>query len=383
MNDLIIDQQTADQRIFPYESLRACEEAFVDVRIPGHEGKKNYAIIGSGVSQSEKQFVNLSEPHGFNIGAVDLLRGNINGLHYHYTSEVFIIESGLWEFFWGPNGENKALLGPMSIVSIPTMIFRGFRNIEEGLAMTVLGGDDNGGIVWHPVNLREGRKHGVHLMANGLIVDTVSGERLPPDIAPMPEIPDSEIYSAKTYTEAEMAQFIVTLDQAAFSADAYIDSCLSGHRSYLAPVIGWGTTMNRNQIPPIKHPHTFTLEWLRLPPHNSVSSHRLGETQVLLVLDGTLTVRFNRTDAADRPEISGKRRSTISVPPNAWREFANDSDQELIALIVSGGDARKLPEWESETVRQVFRNGWGIDPAGYILPSSNTCFLEQRQALNI
>ena len=41
MSEVTITQEQADAKVFPYESLRACEAAFVDMRIPKHEGKKN------------------------------------------------------------------------------------------------------------------------------------------------------------------------------------------------------------------------------------------------------------------------------------------------------------------------------------------------------
>ena len=39
------------ERFIPFGSLRYSTEAFIDYRIPGCAPKKNYALIGPGVSQ--------------------------------------------------------------------------------------------------------------------------------------------------------------------------------------------------------------------------------------------------------------------------------------------------------------------------------------------
>ena len=72
--------------------LVAAENSFIDCRTPGSERKLNYAIIGSGVSEGE-QFVNLTIPHGFQLGGASMPPGVNNSLHMHFTAEVFIVAS--------------------------------------------------------------------------------------------------------------------------------------------------------------------------------------------------------------------------------------------------------------------------------------------------
>ncbi|HEU4547702.1 MAG TPA: hypothetical protein VFR88_15540, partial [Microlunatus sp.] len=66
----------------------SCNSAFIDCRTPGSDRKENYAFIGPGVSQNAKQFINLSEPHGYNVGAAGMPNGVSNNLHLHFTAEV-------------------------------------------------------------------------------------------------------------------------------------------------------------------------------------------------------------------------------------------------------------------------------------------------------
>ncbi|KAG1579485.1 hypothetical protein G6F46_015655 [Rhizopus delemar] len=53
----------------------ACKLAFIDCKLPGSDLKENYSMIGAGVTQSEDQVVNLTEPHGFSVGAAAMPAG--------------------------------------------------------------------------------------------------------------------------------------------------------------------------------------------------------------------------------------------------------------------------------------------------------------------
>ena len=149
-----------DRRTIRRADLVAAENAFIDCRTPGSEKKLNYAIIGSGVSETD-QFINLDEPHGFQLGAASMPPGVNNSLHLHFTAEVFIVVAGTYTFRWGRREvEGEYVGGPGDIISIPTWIFRGFSNIggDDNFIFTILGRDDTGGLIWHPEVLRQARR---------------------------------------------------------------------------------------------------------------------------------------------------------------------------------------------------------------------------------
>jgi hypothetical protein len=64
-----MDQTTLQQRLIRFEQLMPCKAAFIDAKTPGSHLKDNFSIIGGGVSESKHQRVNLTELHGFCIGA--------------------------------------------------------------------------------------------------------------------------------------------------------------------------------------------------------------------------------------------------------------------------------------------------------------------------
>ena len=91
------------QRFIAFDSLEYSTDAFIDYRIPGCGPKKNYALIGAGVSQNPDQPVALQETHGFQVGGVSMPAGVVNPPHMHFTAEVFICTNGRWELHWGFN----------------------------------------------------------------------------------------------------------------------------------------------------------------------------------------------------------------------------------------------------------------------------------------
>ena len=57
------------ERLIRREAMVGNRSAFIDAHTPGSHLKDNFAIIGRGVSENSEQFINMREPHGFNIGA--------------------------------------------------------------------------------------------------------------------------------------------------------------------------------------------------------------------------------------------------------------------------------------------------------------------------
>ena len=161
MTELTVTRDEAAERLIKRSDYVSCSVAFIDCKTPGSHLKENYSLIGPGVTSSADQVVNLREPHGFNIGAAAMPNGITNNLHIHFTAEVFLVFKGEWKFRWGPNGDDGEIVGKAGdIVSVPTWIFRGFTNVgpDDGWLFTALGGDDTGGIIWHPDDPRRRRR---------------------------------------------------------------------------------------------------------------------------------------------------------------------------------------------------------------------------------
>jgi mannose-6-phosphate isomerase-like protein (cupin superfamily) len=184
-------------RIVRYGELKPCKTAFIDAHTPGSDQKENFTIIGAGVSESTDQHVHIRDTPGFNIGAAGQPPKCRNSLHSHRTAEVFFVLSGRWRFFWGRWGKaGEVTLEAGDIINLPTGIFRGFENIgtDYGMIMAILGGNDaGGGVIWAPQVIEDARAHGLVLGANGKLYDTKRGEKLPPEIKPMPLLDEAEL----------------------------------------------------------------------------------------------------------------------------------------------------------------------------------------------
>ena len=162
-------------RLAKFDELIPSNVPFVEGKLKGHQDRKNYSVIGPGVSEDAKQNVKIAEEHGFNIGAVSAAPMNGSGLHSHTTAEVFIIHSGAWRFYWGVDGnEGEVILKKGDIASFPTNMFRGFQNVsdEEALMFVVLGENDPGVITWTPKLLKDAKESGMVLMDDNSLIDT-------------------------------------------------------------------------------------------------------------------------------------------------------------------------------------------------------------------
>ncbi len=370
MNELSMSPDEAAKRLIRRDEYVSCSVAFIDCKTPGSHLKENYALIGPGVTSSSDQVINLREPHGFNVGAAAMPNGITNNLHIHFTAEVFIVFRGAWKFRWGPNGDDGEIVGEAGdIVSVPTWIFRGFTNVgpDDGWLFTALGGDDTGGIIWHPSILNGAAQYGLYLSKENVLVDTAAGAAKPDDSALITPMPEGEIAKLRRYSVEEMRDRVVTRGERVWSDEALLDSGLDGHRSAMAPVIGYGIAQDRDLAPKITNPHGFSIEWLKLPPGQSVSRFRVSAKMVLIVHSGSLDVALN--GEADAVTLHLGPYDTASVPADAWRSFRNVSDVEAEVVVITAGDGRKIPDWAPEIREAVAATGRAVDKSGLIAPA--------------
>ena len=257
MTTVPLTEATARQRLVKRSDMVACKVAFIDCKMPGSQDKENYSLIGAGVTQSADQVVNITEPHGLSMGVAAMPPGTVNNLHVHYTAEVFMIYKGEWTFRWGPDGKDGEIIGRAGdVVSIPTWIFRGFTNSgnEDGWIFTALGGDDTGGIIWHPSILETAGTYGLYLTNQNMLVDTATGAEKPRDEDLLRPIDRATVESFRSYTPEHMRKRVVTVADRQWSSRALLDSGLPGHASEMAPVLGYGMTEDRDPRDPHHQP---------------------------------------------------------------------------------------------------------------------------------
>lgn len=383
MHDTVVGPDEIVRRTVRHADWVPCKAAFIDCRTPGSDRKDNYSFIGPGVTQNSGQYVNLREPHGFNLGAAGMPNGTTNSLHLHFTAEVFINFDGDYQLRWGPDGTQggyRSVDG--DVVSVPPWIFRGFTNVggDDGILLTVLGRDDTGGIIWGPTVLSDAAGHGLYLTADNRLIDTVAGDEVPDDVALVRPMAQAEIDKLDVYTPEQFRGRVVHASDRTWVDEPYLCSRLPGGRAELCPVIGFGTAENRAAEPRLTEPHGFSLAWLRGEPGEGVLTHRHAATQVLTVKAGRWAVTLNTGDDEQRVELGP--RDSLSVPPGAWRaatlldagpgRSATPGTGEL--LVVTGGDGRTSLEWPAEIVAGARERGRMLDADGYLAPAAVLAF---------
>lgn len=370
-NDVRDDVQDAaeiDRRIIQPDDFVADTEAFVDVRLPRSQGKASYSFVGPGVAQNPAQVINLTEPHGFNIGAATMPHGVVNNPHLHFTAEVFVCTRGEFLMTIGQDGEQEIPVRPGTIFSVPTWVFRGFENLgpdgPDGAWMfTVLGGDETGGIIWAPRVLRAAAETGLHLSSDWAVVE--ANGSVPTDV--IEPFTDEQLAEVDSYTDAEIAARAVTFDVLQWSSRALLSSVLPAHDCAVAPVIGTGLSEHRKHLAPVGNPHGFSIEWLRIEPGSSTGLHRHHDSQVLMIVDGDWQIGLNRGAAATERQPAGG--SVVSIVAGAWRDFTNVGTTAAHAVVVCGGDHPTRLEWDPSISVDAASAGWTRDASGYLAPA--------------
>lgn len=371
-------------RFIPFSSLQYSTEAFIDYCIPECSPKYNYALIGAGVSQNPKQPVSLREKHGFQVGGISMPHGKRNPPHMHFTAEVFICTRGNWEMHWGFNPDHQmAALGEGDILTVPTWIYRGFKNVgvDDGFMFTALGRDSTGGILWGPSTLELARQNGVRLTDDYQIIDENAGQRWTEAMQPLKPMSESEIAALRVWSPQEMSQRLVRFADLDWSASATLDAALPGCGAMLAPVIGLGLSEDRSQQAPVVNAHGFSIEWLKLAPGGRLSRHQLSEKQVLVVYQGELLISVDSSPLKAGGAVDPSTAATtvaakgfsggwdsFAMPANCWRSYENTGHQDAVVLMITAGDARKTITWADEVIQAAGKLGHAIDANGYVGP---------------
>lgn len=320
----------AAARLVRYSQLRPCTSAFIDTRTPGSKEKENFTIIGPGVAENPDQHVHIEIPHGFNIGGARQPPGCVNSQHSHETAEVFVVHSGRWAFDLGPNREDgRAVLETGDVISIPTQVFRGFENVgeETGFLFAVLGGDDPGHVTWAPYVFDQAKDHGLVLLEDGSLVDTVAGERIPDGKRPMPPTTEEDVARLRRLSGEELERCIVRHE----TLVADIERSPSPNIHEL-PVIGGASPDERIDAGQLDWSHGFNLRYLCFSPKSATDRHIRHEEEVLFVQSGHLTVGLEDGDLQIGPG------DTLTMPIGMPRVYRNDGSVPAQLYVVRGGD---------------------------------------------
>ncbi len=362
---LPVSRDELARRVIEPDDFMPDTEAFVDVRIERSQGKASYSFIGPGVSQNADQKINLTVPHGFNVGAASMPSGVVNNPHLHYTAEVFVCTRGSFRMDIGRNAEQSIDLGVGDVFAAPTWVFRGFTNTgpDDSWVFVALGGDDTGGIIWSPDVLREAADTGLHLAPDNSIIDAAAGQDASEAVAP---INDDALQGIDSYTDDELAAHLVKADDRAWTDRGLLSAVLDGHASHVASVLGHGMSEDRRHQAPIMTAQGFSIDWLRVDPGCSTGLHRLAESQVLLLAEGDWQISMNRGD--DQLDAKPATGSVVSVPPSAWRNFSNVGSTPAIAAVICGTDSPNRIEWDADIVASARAAGWVRDAARKIAP---------------
>lgn len=343
-----LDIQDLSSRVVHRSDYVPCAEAFVDTRLPGREGKLNYCIIGPGVAENEKQVVNITEPHGFNVGGVSLPTGKINSLHSHTTAEVFIVFRGEWRFFWGYNGDDgEAILRPGDVISVPLGTFRAFESVgsNDNFMLSFLGEDDPGHVTWANDVIEGAAQYGFYLRRDCSLVDTAGGDPMPPDDELLRPLTEEELLRFNRTSPAEMLARVYNVRKFEGHPAAFRDTALEGGAKVYHALIGEGC-----HEAPIKahvlNPHSFSLGAIVADPGNGLLRHRYEVKQVLVVGEGTWEISLGAPGEEQVFEITAE--DTVSVPAGCWRSIRNIGDAEGVLYIASSGDVGIDVQWAPE-----------------------------------
>ena len=94
--------------------------------------RRVYPVMAPADYQGRSAGAPVKGPRGLIVSIAECEPGNGPGLHRHLdTCENFFCLCGRFEIAWGDQGENKLVLEPLDMISVPRGENRSFRNVSD------------------------------------------------------------------------------------------------------------------------------------------------------------------------------------------------------------------------------------------------------------
>ena len=327
-------------RLVRYADLKPCLTAFIDTRSPGSDRKENFTIIGPGVAENPDQHIHIGIPHGFNIGGARQPPGCLNSQHSHLTNEVFVVHNGRWAFRSGVDArDGEVILEAGDVISLPTDVFRGFENVGDDKAFlyAILGEDDPGRVLWAPQVFDLAREHGLILMEDGSLVDTLAGESPAEGKQPMPRTTAEQVAKQQVVGSQALEEIVIRASGFSWRSDTAL-SRFEGVEE--VALLGPDNAVESLPDGHLARAHGFVLRALRLSPGATVPTHRRREEEVLFVQQGRLCVTVGDEELELGPG------DTFTTQIGAARSFCNDGAEACVVYVTRRGDRPRAPEFE-------------------------------------
>jgi mannose-6-phosphate isomerase-like protein (cupin superfamily) len=111
----------------------------------------------------------------------------------------------------GEHGRDASVnLSPGDVISLPTNMFRGFENVGDGpgFLFAILGEDNPGRVLWAPLVFDLAAEHGLVLLEDGSLVDTVAGQTIPEGRSRMPRTSEAQVAALNIPSQEEADKLV-------------------------------------------------------------------------------------------------------------------------------------------------------------------------------
>ena len=249
---------------------------------------------------------------------------------------MFIVFSGDWKFTWGQEGEDgEVLLSAGATISIPTQMFRGFENIgaDDGFMYAVLGLDKSGRagqVIWAPYVFDQAKSHGLILLEDGRLIDTVSGAKVPENAREYTPISkQSADRDFRRLTTAEMAECVANRDE---HGNLEVGGLNALDGVIERAIIGCANPVENIGAGKMAWQHGFHLRHLSIQSGMQIPLHVRHEEEVVIVQQGKLLVDI---DGCTTTLLPG---DVFTAPIDQPRRYLSQSQQPLDAFVVRRGN---------------------------------------------
>ena len=295
----------------------------------------DFIIIGC----AETGQAHIAAPHGFDVVGVRQALGSVRTAHCCSGAEVLIAHSGRWRLTIGPNAEDGSIeLEPGAVASVPAGKYRCVDMLDDGsgFMFAVRSTTETSEAPWAPAVFESAAGAGLRPRVSGPWIDDSGGALLLREVSAQGE-GDAAMPVAGALADCVIAAAAIAPNAASALAAEGVDEagvvvpCATRDGFNAGPVRGWWR-------------HGFNLRLLTLQSGAYVPAHIRQESEVFLVHEGTLEVRW------DGGAIMLGAGDTLSVPTGLPRALRNTTSRCCRSFVVRGSEDPAPPLFQSRPI---------------------------------
>ena len=163
-----------------------------------------------------------------------------------------------------------------------------------------------------------------------------------------------------------LGERVARFDTLVPTSKSFVDTAVDGHQRDIFMIIGNGVNEDSGHKPAIEDHRDFSVAIISAEPGHGAALHLHKTVEMFMPLEGRWTIYWLDHDN-EQQEVILEKHDVISVPPEIFRGFRNESDDKALLFAINGNTDPGRVEWPQALLDKAAAKGYALDENGNLL----------------